>query len=396
MKPRSRVLIVDDMIVNRMMLSSLFEAEGVSSDEAASGAECLLLCSKNDYDLILLDHRMPGMDGVDTLVVLKDIYRQVGRTMPPVICHTTSSANQYINLYKAAGFSDVIIKPIETGQISDIVSKYLDIKTEKPFAKVSVADAASARSVAVIGDIDDVLKEKLVSGGLGIATMEENLAAFMSRDDIADVILYSLDNDKNNSLFLLRYLSDFCLASKKSLVVLTRPDLVAHVTNNVNTTFAHIFEAKTSPGVVSAHILALSDAHRRYRYDEKRILIIGDGYAESACEWGQHTSYSIDVAVPEDAARVLTDEFDLIIIDSAIPDTAALLKKIRKGTKVPILFIADDSEGIEQAAERPDGYFKKPMDKSEWINFLDSFFAKMIFKKFREKDDDSRFAARRK
>ena len=67
----SRVLIVDDMPINRMILASLLATNGVPSDQVESGRECLALCQKRDYDLILLDHRMPDFDGVDTLIALK-------------------------------------------------------------------------------------------------------------------------------------------------------------------------------------------------------------------------------------------------------------------------------------------------------------------------------------
>ena len=63
----ARVLIVDDMAVNRTILSSMLMTMGISCDLAESGEECLDLCHKFTYDLILLDHRMPGMDGVETL-----------------------------------------------------------------------------------------------------------------------------------------------------------------------------------------------------------------------------------------------------------------------------------------------------------------------------------------
>ena len=83
-KPQSRVLIVDDMRVNRMILSSLLASNGVMADLAESGEECLKLCRENQYDLILLDHRMPGIDGVDTFVRLKEIFKEQGREVPVV------------------------------------------------------------------------------------------------------------------------------------------------------------------------------------------------------------------------------------------------------------------------------------------------------------------------
>lgn len=121
---QSRVLIVDDMRVNRLILSSLLASHGVESDVAESGAECLEQCRHNSYDLILLDHRMPDTDGVETLIRLKDMFRRNGREIP-IICHTTEDARPNINLYKAAGFVDVLIKPIQLNELEQILQTYL-------------------------------------------------------------------------------------------------------------------------------------------------------------------------------------------------------------------------------------------------------------------------------
>ena len=123
-KPQSRVLIVDDMRVNRIILSSLLASHGVLADLAESGEECLALCKENYYDLILLDHRMPGIDGVDTFVQLKEIFKAQGREVP-VVCHTVEAAKDNINLYKAAGFADVLIKPIQPQRLSEVLMAHL-------------------------------------------------------------------------------------------------------------------------------------------------------------------------------------------------------------------------------------------------------------------------------
>lgn len=120
----SRVLIVDDMPINRMIISSLLATNGVLSDQVESGEECLKMCSKKEYDLILLDHRMPDLDGVDTFVALKGIFSQRGRSVP-VVCHTTDEGRKNINLYKAAGFADVLIKPIEPKRLTEVIMTYL-------------------------------------------------------------------------------------------------------------------------------------------------------------------------------------------------------------------------------------------------------------------------------
>ena len=120
----ARILIVDDMPVNRTIMSSMLTSLGITCDLAGSGSECIEMCKKCTYDLILLDHRMPDMDGVDTLVVLKDIFRRTGAETP-VICHTAEEGRNYINLYKAAGFADVLIKPADPGEVMVMLMTYL-------------------------------------------------------------------------------------------------------------------------------------------------------------------------------------------------------------------------------------------------------------------------------
>ena len=120
----ARVLLVDDMPVNNAIMSSILSTMGVSCDLAQSGQECLDMCRKTTYDLILLDHRMPGMDGVETLARLKDIFRQTGAETP-VICHTADEGKSYISLYKAAGFADVLIKPVDPGKLMVMLMTYL-------------------------------------------------------------------------------------------------------------------------------------------------------------------------------------------------------------------------------------------------------------------------------
>ncbi len=87
----SQVLIVDDMPINRMILSSLLAANCIYSDQAESGAKCLELCNTKDYNLILLDHRMPDLDGVDTLVKLKELFESRKKQAPEKAPESISS-----------------------------------------------------------------------------------------------------------------------------------------------------------------------------------------------------------------------------------------------------------------------------------------------------------------
>lgn len=152
----SRVLIIDDLSVNRMILSSLLASRGVVSEQADSGFKCLEMVKAKDYDLILLDHRMPDMDGVDTLVQLKGIFREKGRSIP-VICHTTEEGRKNINLYKAAGFSDVLIKPVDHEQLSELIMTYLPDMSDTPETKSALAEDRRSKEPLA----DDELKDEL-------------------------------------------------------------------------------------------------------------------------------------------------------------------------------------------------------------------------------------------
>lgn len=123
---KSRVLIVDDMQINRIVLASILATHGIMSDQAENGLECISLCEKNDYDLVLLDHRMPELDGVDTLIRLKELFQERKKDVP-IICHTTEEGRSNVNLYKAAGFADVLIKPIDPRELFDAIMVYLKI-----------------------------------------------------------------------------------------------------------------------------------------------------------------------------------------------------------------------------------------------------------------------------
>ncbi|MBQ9438700.1 MAG: response regulator [Lachnospiraceae bacterium] len=145
----ARVLIVDDVPINCMILSSLLASEGISSDIAGGGQECLDLCEKNEYDLILLDHRMPEIDGVDTFIKLKESFRKKGREAP-VVCHTTEDAKKNINLYKAAGFADVLIKPIGLKEISKIITTYLPHMQQEAESSENLHRKALEKQIALL------------------------------------------------------------------------------------------------------------------------------------------------------------------------------------------------------------------------------------------------------
>ena len=118
------VLIIDDMVINQMFLSSQLSALGVSSDAASGGMEGLKLYKDKEYDLVLLDKQMPDMDGFATFEKLKEIFGEEGRRVP-VICETADESAEAAIALKEAGFDEVLVKPLDFMELHDMLKRQL-------------------------------------------------------------------------------------------------------------------------------------------------------------------------------------------------------------------------------------------------------------------------------
>lgn len=119
---RPKVLIIDDMIINQMLLSSQLAALDVDSDVTSNGKDGLLLYAKNEYDLILVDQHMPDMDGYETFDELKKIFEKEGKTVP-VVCETADDSEEGRKQLMDAGFSDVLVKPLDFSELHDMMER---------------------------------------------------------------------------------------------------------------------------------------------------------------------------------------------------------------------------------------------------------------------------------
>ena len=120
--PDAYILIVDDTLMNLTVAVGLIKDTGIKTDTAQSGAQALELAAANDYDIILLDQRMPGMDGTATLHRLRGM-EKYSRT--PVICLTADAISGARERYVAEGFSDYLSKPIDSCELKKMLIKYL-------------------------------------------------------------------------------------------------------------------------------------------------------------------------------------------------------------------------------------------------------------------------------
>lgn len=122
--PEGRILVVDDVAVNLKVFTSLLKKSGLTIDTAESGEECLKLIQEHVYDLIFLDHMMPKMDGMETLVEMKKLENN-RNAKTPVIMLTANAIQGVKEQYLSAGFSDYLSKPVQMETLEEMILSYL-------------------------------------------------------------------------------------------------------------------------------------------------------------------------------------------------------------------------------------------------------------------------------
>lgn len=120
--PDARILVVDDNEMNCAVVKGLLKKTQVQMDFAHSGKICLEKTAENPYDVILLDHMMPDMDGIETLEQLRK--RQPGYGAK-IIALTANAISGMKEMYLEKGFDDYLTKPIDGITLEKTLMEYL-------------------------------------------------------------------------------------------------------------------------------------------------------------------------------------------------------------------------------------------------------------------------------
>ncbi len=122
--PNATFLIVDDNTMNRKVFVALLKDSRVKIKEAASGAECLQLIKQQHFDMIFLDHMMPGMDGVETFKAMATLEgnKCLGT---PVIALTANAIAGAKDRYLTMGFHGFLSKPVVPAQLEKMIRDFL-------------------------------------------------------------------------------------------------------------------------------------------------------------------------------------------------------------------------------------------------------------------------------
>ncbi|TYS37516.1 response regulator [Bacillus swezeyi] len=119
-----KILIVDDQYGIRVLLNEVFNKEGYKTFQAANGIQALDIVKKQHPDLVLLDMKIPGMDGIEILKRMKVIDEEIR-----VIIMTAYGELDMIQESKELGALTHFAKPFDIDEIREAVKTYLPIKS---------------------------------------------------------------------------------------------------------------------------------------------------------------------------------------------------------------------------------------------------------------------------
>ena len=128
-----KFLIVDDNPLNLYVSSGLLHVLcGITSEVASSGPDAIAMIQQKDYDLVFMDHMMPGMDGVETTQVIRQLGEKYKKL--PIIALTANAVSGTREMLIAAGMDDFLTKPIQRKLLKEVLLRWV------PKSKQGLAD----------------------------------------------------------------------------------------------------------------------------------------------------------------------------------------------------------------------------------------------------------------
>lgn len=125
---KKHFLVVDDSELNLRVVGLLLNSLGISADCATGADQAFTSLSQRDYDLIMIDYLMPGMDGAEATRIIRRMYggvrREYFRTVPIVILTAEDNKDVVAELLKS-GANEVLTKPLTLEALKPVLSKWV-------------------------------------------------------------------------------------------------------------------------------------------------------------------------------------------------------------------------------------------------------------------------------
>lgn len=152
--PDVRVLVVDDEPMNRMVAEGILKDYNMDVHTAGSGAEAVEICQNEEFDLILMDHMMPEMDGIEALKQIRKL-KSTSKDTFAAVAFTANAVSGAREMFLREGFDEFLSKPVETPELERVLRKvlpksrikYMDKPEEQPVQSAAQSAQPTAKPV---------------------------------------------------------------------------------------------------------------------------------------------------------------------------------------------------------------------------------------------------------
>lgn len=182
--PEAEILVVDDNEMNLFVFENLLKKTQVKITKCTGGEACLdLVCAKK-FDVVFLDHMMPGMDGIETMKRMREM-EEFPSKKAPIIALTANAIVGVREMYIGEGFDDYLSKPISGDDLEEILRRYIphekliiESKGEKTDTKTEDVVTEGAKAVPKTTEVsvsaETITEESWIDGALGLRYSADN------------------------------------------------------------------------------------------------------------------------------------------------------------------------------------------------------------------------------
>jgi len=208
--PGVKVLVVDDVDLNLYVTKGVLFHYGLQVNTALSGAEAIEKIKKSNkngalYDIVFMDHMMPGMDGIEAVRIIRELGPEYGRL--PIIALTANAVHGMKDKFLASGFNGFISKPVNMMEMDNTLKEWISpdkiSKTEEYNNEETGISDRSRKIVDALNKMDWINTQtalKYVSGNKDMYCASLDLFYNKIESECESLVKYLENRDDKNFL----------------------------------------------------------------------------------------------------------------------------------------------------------------------------------------------------
>jgi CheY-like chemotaxis protein len=123
-----RVLVADDNEINQRVVGAMLKRLGCEVATANDGVDAVTQCVAREFDLVLMDYQMPGLDGPEAARRIREDEQQHGKRRVAIVALTANTGADFEERCDAAGMDDFLTKPMQRADLARVIESYADTK----------------------------------------------------------------------------------------------------------------------------------------------------------------------------------------------------------------------------------------------------------------------------